>query len=252
MNRKLTIGMIGCGVIGDVLSKWIDANTEHDLAIYDPDKRYYGNIIQSDIVFINIHTKPDCYNKFWQIIRTLPNVPIFIRTTIELDVLDKLQKASGLDINYMPEFLSEVTAKEDFNNQTLVFTNHVELLKQVFPDREYIEMTNREAIVAKYTHNAFGALKVTYFNSIYDFCDGVDVNFENMMKAVTLSGYINPEHTKVPHKGSFGYEGKCFPKDVTSLKNQAEAHDAEELHELLDIVGWANSALKYRYRKRES
>ena len=55
----------------------------------------------------------------------------------------------------------------------MVFTGapeHVELLKKIFPGKKHIIMSSEEAEMVKYAHNVFGALKVTYFNCIYDLC----------------------------------------------------------------------------------
>lgn len=46
----------------------------------------------------------------------------------------------------------------------------VALLEKLFPGRDHVVATSTEAILAKYTHNVFGALKVTYFNCVADLC----------------------------------------------------------------------------------
>ena len=248
MYEKINIGIIGCGVIGMVLVDWLDKNTNHIISIYDPDKRQFDSMSGSDIVFINVHVKPDDTHKLLKIITNLPNVPIFIRTTIEFGVIEKLRSATNMDVNYMPEFLTEQTADDDFQNQTMIYTNHVELLNNVFIGKDYIEMTNDEAIMSKYAHNVFGALKVTYFNGIYDMCDDMDMDFTKVRDGALLSGYINKEHTVVPHNGSFGYGGKCFPKDVRSFKKQSIDY---ELHALIDVVDWSNVTFTTKRRKGE-
>ena len=246
MDDNLNIGIVGCGVIGDVLVKWLTCNTTHNVHIYDPNKGYLDSMVGVDIIFINVHSKPNDFAKLLNIIRELPNVPIFIRTTIELGMVNLLKSATNMDINYMPEFLTERTAYDDFNNQTMIYTNHIELLNKVFDYKDYIEMSNDEAIMAKYVHNVFGALKVTYFNGIFDMCDNMGIDFNKVTEGALLSGYINKEHTKVPHNGTYGYDGKCFPKDVTSFKSQTSNH---EIHNLIDIIDWMN--LVFTNRKGE-
>jgi len=76
-------------------------------------------------------------------------------------------------------------------------------------------MTSEEAELAKYAHNVFGALKVTYFNCLYDLCQQLGFSYQNVLDGVLASEYINETHTAVPGPdGMFGYGGKCFPKDV--------------------------------------
>ena len=59
----------------------------------------------------------------------------------------------------------------------MVFTDDPELLAKIFPGKEHIDMTSAEAEMVKYAHNVFGALKVTYFNCVYDLCKKNDLNF---------------------------------------------------------------------------
>lgn len=100
----------------------------------------------------------------------------------------------------------------------MVFTGNIELLKKIFLGKEYIVMSSYEAALAKYTHNVFGALKVTYFNCVKEICDENHLDFENVRKGILLSGNINSEHTAVPGPdGKRGYGGKCFPKDVNAF-----------------------------------
>ncbi len=218
-----TIGIIGSGVIGNVLKLWIQNYTKHQLRIYDPAKGYIDNLNGCDVFFIQIHIPTQNngkqnLNDLEDIIANLPNKPIFIRTTILPGTVDYLRNKLNKDIFFMPEFLTERTAYEDFCSQPMVFTGKERLLKTLFPGKKFIKMSSLDAEIAKYTHNVFGALKVTYFNAVHDFCSDCDANFENVRKGVLLSGYINPTHTVVPGPdGKFGYGGKCFPKDVDAL-----------------------------------
>ena len=99
--------------------------------------------------------------------------PIWIRTTILPGTSKKLSEETGHIVYHMPEFLTERTYLEDFKWQPMVFTGapeHVELLKKIFHGKKHIVMSSEEAEMVKYAHNVFGALKVTYFNCIYDLC----------------------------------------------------------------------------------
>lgn len=102
---------------------------------------------------------------------------------------------TGRQVHHMPEFLTERTYIEDFKWQPMVFTGDIELLERIFPGKKHIDMTSEEAEMVKYAHNVFGALKVTYFNCIYDLCDKLNLNYENVRKGVLGSTYINEPHT---------------------------------------------------------
>ena len=221
MSKK--IGIIGCGVIGTVLKQWLQTHTKHVIKILDPAKGYFDDINDCDVFFIQIHIPTQKNGKqdldtLGEILANLPNKPIFIRTTILPGTTDKLRKKFDKDICFMPEFLTERTASKDFNKQPIICTGHINLLKDIFPNKTFIRMSSTEAEIAKYAHNVFGALKVTYFNAIQELCSNLDADFQKVRQGVTLSGYISPVHTAVPGPdGSFGYGGKCFPKDISAF-----------------------------------
>ncbi|MBQ8750596.1 MAG: UDP-glucose 6-dehydrogenase [Alphaproteobacteria bacterium] len=219
----IKVGIIGCGVIGSALKKWLEDNTEHQIYVLDPNKGYNDDMSQCDVFFIQIHVPTENdgtqnLDVFKEIISKLPDRPIFIRTTILPGTSDKLSNELNHHVYFMPEFLTERTSVDDFKTQPMVFTAEIELLKNIFPNKEYIEMSSLEAEITKYAHNVFGALKVTYFNAIYDYCQKLGADFSKVHTGCLLSGYINDMHTQVPGPdGNFGYGGKCFPKDVNAF-----------------------------------
>ena len=100
-------------------------------------------------------------------------------------------------------------------------------------------MSNLEAEITKYSHNVFGALKVTYFNGIYKLCEKYGCNYKNVQNGTLISGYINKPHTDVPGPdGKFGYGGKCFPKDVNAFSEFVQNTD---LNRLLEVVKEINN-----------
>ena len=53
-----------------------------------------------------------------ELITNLPDVPVFVRTTILPGTSEMLSRETGHQGCYMPEFLTERTFLEDFRNQT--------------------------------------------------------------------------------------------------------------------------------------
>ncbi len=227
---SISIGIVGCGFIGGALKKWLEEhNPSVNILVSDPYKGYNDDVTKADVVFISIHipTEKDGTQDLTvlkEIINNLPtDKPIFIRTTITPGTSDKLSQETGRQVYFMPEFLTERTAYEDFCAQPMVFTAEPELLSEMFKGKKHIEMTSLEAEITKYAHNVFGALKVTYFNGIYDLCKRMEANYRKIQQGILLSGYINSPHTMVPGPdGKFGYGGKCFPKDVNALTKMTE------------------------------
>lgn len=246
--KVVNIGIIGCGVIGGVMKKWLENhNPECNILISDPPKGLNDDISKADIIFISIHIPTENNNTqdltlLKTLIKNSPNVPIFIRTTLLPGTCDKLSKEFDKEIFFMPEFLTERTAYDDFCNQAMIYTGHEELLSEIFKNKTYITMNNLEAEITKYAHNVFGAVKVTYFNGIYELAKKYGCDFEKIRKGTLLSGYINEPHTMVPGPdGKFGYGGKCFPKDIKAFK---EFSKNEKLFSLLNVVEEINDAIR--------
>ena len=242
----MKIGIIGCGFIGTALKVWLKENNPNvETFVSDPPKGMNDDISNCDAYFIQIHlpTEDDGTQDLTlmtDIINKLPtNTPIWIRTTILPGTSKKLSEITGRKVHHMPEFLTERTYIEDFKWQPMVFTDDIELLKKIFPGKKHIDMTSAEAEMVKYAHNVFGALKVTYFNCIYDICKKEGLDYQKVREGVLGSTYINDVHTQVPGPdGKYGYGGKCFPKDVDAFE---KLYRDEPIGMLLNPVRVLNS-----------
>lgn len=234
----MKVAIVGCGFVGGALKRWLEEHKRDiEICVSDPYKGYADFIDDADIFFISIHIPTEADGSqdltvLKEILRSLPPAkPIFVRTTVLPGTCSFLSKETGREVHFMPEFLTERTAYEDFCSQPMIFTAHTKLLQRIFSGKKFMEMSSEEAELAKYAHNVFGALKVTYFNGIYELCQSMGIDYENVRKGALLSGYISSCHTKVPGPdGKFGYGGKCFPKDVNALLKKAERFP---LHDLL-------------------
>lgn len=225
----INVGIIGCGFVGGALKDWLERNNpDCKIFISDPPKGYNDDLSGIDVAFLQIHvpTEEDGTQDLRlmkEIISKLPDVPVFVRTTILPGASETLSKETGHCVYYMPEFLTERTFIEDFRTQPMIFTGEYELLERIFKGKKFITMTPLEAELTKYMHNVFGAYKVTYFNACREYCEQQGVDWETVHKGMLLSGYINDTHTYVPGPdGKFGYGGKCFPKDVNAFAKMTE------------------------------
>ena len=183
----VTVGIIGCGFVGGALKAWLEENNKDvKVVVSDPPKGMNDDISGADVYFLQIHVPTDENGKqdltlMTKLISDLPDKPVFVRTTILPGTSERLSKATGHRVYFMPEFLTERTHIEDFKHQPMVFTGEVELLSRIFKGKQFVRMTPLEAEITKYAHNVFGATYVP----------GPD--------------------------GKFGYGGKCFPKDVNAF-----------------------------------
>lgn len=117
-------------------------NPECKLFISDPAKGYNDSMADIDIAFLQIRvpTEDDGtqdLSLMKQLISALPDVPVFVRTTILPGTSDLLSKETGHRVHYMPEFLTERTHIEDFKKQTMVFTGAQDLLTRIFVGKKF-------------------------------------------------------------------------------------------------------------------
>jgi UDP-glucose 6-dehydrogenase len=248
MKNIITVGIVGCGFVGGALKQWLENNNpEVTILVSDPPKGYTDSMASTDVIFISIHVPTEADGTqdlrfMGKIIKTLPDKPIFIRTTILPGTSEKLSRETKRRVYFMPEFLTERTAYDDFGSQSMVFTAECELLERIFVGKRFIQMSSLEAEITKYAHNVFGALKVTYFNAIYHLCQKNGCFYDNVLRGILLSGYINDVHTAVPGPdGKLGYGGKCFPKDVNAF---ARLYQNEPIGTLLQHLKEINIAFQ--------
>lgn len=212
---------------------WIEHNNSSVvLLVSDPDKGFKDDVYSNDVdaYFIQVNVvnnydgtqDTDNITSICESIRSVnQRAPVWIRSTITPSTFEKLN--GKYHVNYMPEFLSERTAQEDFNTIEMVYTpndnkSELKLLKTIFNNRPGIEVSNIEAIYAKYFHNIYGAMKITYFNCIYDMCIKSGVDFSVVKQCMMVPGHTTSLYTKVPGPdGKLGYGGKCFPKDTIAF-----------------------------------
>lgn len=239
----INVGIVGCGVIGSVMKKWIqNYNPDCKILVSDPPKGMNDDLSIADVIFISIHipTEEDHTQDLTllkSLIKNLPDVPIFIRTTLLPGTCDQLSEEYNKKIYFMPEFLTERTAYDDFCLQSMIYTGCESLMKKIFVGKHYITMSNLEAEITKYSHNVFGAVKVTYFNGIYELAKQYNCDFEKIRKGTLLSGYINEPHTFVPGPdGKTGYGGKCFPKDVAAFSKFVQTAEFGKMLDLIELI----------------
>lgn len=152
------------------------------------------------------------------------NKLVVVKSTVTPDIVKNWPD----NIVYNPEFLTEKSANEQFINPQfhIMGGKHTYDLEEIYhkyslcnPCPVY-HMTAEEASFVKYTINCFLAMKVTFFNQLFDAVKDTDANFSTIIKAVGMDARIGHSHTKVPgFDGKQGFGGACFPKDTHAFVN---------------------------------
>lgn len=232
--NKFKLLIVGHGFVG----KAVDYGFSHpkvEKTIVDP--KYGRNlsdidVLDYDCIFICVPTPMgDCGNIDTSIIDSVTEQVkharmVVIKSTVTPDIV----KDWPDNFIYNPEFLTEKSANEQFVNPPFhimggKYTYDLEEIYDKFSlcnPCPVLHMSLEEASFVKYTINSFLALKVTFFNQLYDAVNKTDCNFATIIKAVGMDERIGSSHSKVPgFDGKQGYGGACFPKDTSAFVNYA-------------------------------
>jgi UDPglucose 6-dehydrogenase len=256
-NKSSKLGLIGVGFVGGVIKKYFESQGRQ-VFLYDKGKHLGSpeQVNKADIVFIATPT-PFHPNKGFDIsavedaIKLLDRSKIVvIKSSMVPGTTESLQKKYPQHkILVCPEFLREAQAYNDFvrpDKQIIGYTkkskNIAKKILSLLPQAPYKKiMPAREAEMVKYMANIFLALKVTFANEIYELCQKLKINYNQVREAVSKDPRIGSSHLEVLHGGYRGYGGSCFPKDINAL---IELADKEKVNlKLLKSMREANRKL---------
>lgn len=238
----MKIGVIGCGVVGGTLADWLE-NAKHEVFKFDPGLNLAQDLRGCEAIFVCVPVPTDSNGKQNEkvLIESIAlaraancEAKVFIRSSVLPGTSDKYGCIS------MPEFLTERQAKEDMSClPILVGEEGWSIARLIFPDRPLVVMKNKECELAKYVHNVFGAMKVTYFNIVKHLCSDLNLSYAEVLKGASMTGFIEKTHTQVPGPdGQHGYGGKCFPKDVRAFAAFVDKAIGES--PLITAIDWEN------------
>jgi UDPglucose 6-dehydrogenase len=243
----IKIGIIGNGFVGKATNQLKCEDIE--IVAYDinpdfchPKDLKLVDLNECEIVFISVptpmSTDGSCHLGIVKsVLDDLVKIEykgfIILRSTVPVGTSDELK------CYFMPEFLTEKNYVNDFINnkdwifglmgldaeKDTLFKNKIDELFESAFQNERIKyntihfLTNKEAEMVKMFRNCFLATKVSFCNEINEFCEKLNINYENVRKVAANDGRILHSHTTVPgHDGKKGFGGTCFPKDTSSLK----------------------------------
>ena len=224
---KITIA--GYGFVGQAHEAVL--KDKHDIQIYDP-RLGYTDFGEPDAVIVCVSTPQykdgSCYmNNVYEVIEASPDVPILIKSTISVEGWDMLVDCfPNRRITFSPEFLRAASAVEDLKNMDLMLIGGTSctVWRDVF--NVNVEVADaRELILAKYARNSFLALKVAFFNQMYDLCDALDIEYAAVAHYTTMDPRIGDSHSFITEERGFG--GHCFPKDINALVKTAQRNNVE-------------------------
>jgi UDPglucose 6-dehydrogenase len=247
----MKIGIIGNGFVGKA-TRVLECK-EIKILVYDikpelcyPEGLQIDDLIDCSLIFISVPTPMNndgtCHlNIVINVINKLNSIinkektQLVIRSTVLPGTSDKL------GTYFMPEFLTEKNYLNDFINcENWIFgllnkstdKNFMKNIKNLiniaykYKKINYNNIFfvyNKEAEMIKYIRNCFLAVKVSFFNEMYEFCKLKDIDYNVVQKIATMDKRIGSSHSSVPGPDNkFGFGGTCFPKDTSALKKEMD------------------------------
>ena len=195
---KETIGIIGVGFVGSTVYKCFSKCKEIDIETYDINQKSTTHSIQelckkSDTIWVCVPTpmyKDDGSCNVNIVIGVMKEIndsgykgTVVIKSTIIVGTTEKIIKNfPNLNIVYNPEFLTEANTVYDFMHPHCIYLGgskeNCEKIKNLYDKLfnnfvpYYISEDTSLIEMVKYTANSFLAVKVGFFNEMYQICKG--------------------------------------------------------------------------------
>lgn len=178
---------------------------------------------------------------------------IIIKSALHPGTVDKLVKKTGKRIAISVEYVGEGNYPVHFwkyphqddprYHQMLVVGGaddvaeeaiHV-LWRRLSPDVKIHKVTALEAEIVKLVENSYGALKVTWANTLLSLADKSNSSFVRIHQAWNSDPRTDSMHVRaVSHDR--GWRSKCWDKDIPALAKYAETVGAMDMAELMNTV----------------
>ena len=230
----MKIGIVGLGVVGEANRVGFQS-LGHEISVHDIKIPFsdLGNVINCDIVFICVPTpsnkKGECDTTIVEQVidelskRNFSGI-IAIRSSTVPGFTQSMIKKYEMKICFVPEFLRERCAIEDFinNHEVLsVGTNDEEVYYKVvgahghYP-KQRVMLSPTEAEIMKYYLNLYGATRVVFANAFYEICQKLNADYTKVKQAYIKTGRHGDMYLDVS-KDLRGYGGPCLPKDTRAI-----------------------------------
>ncbi len=228
-------------MVGGALDRYFKTK-DINAGLYDPPKGLNDTSVlaEADVIFVAVPTPyyldgtgfDDSFMRAAMDAIPTPGKVIVFKSTIVPGTTERFQEMYPQHrVMFNPEFLTEANADKDMvfpDRQILGTTSQSEkdaaLILSLLPRAPYEKvMSARNAELVKYFGNAFLAMKVTYANHMYDVCQSIGCDYDEVKEGASADPRIGKSHLDVGHGGYRGYGGKCLPKDVRSLVQFASA-----------------------------
>lgn len=231
----MKIGVVGLGVVGRAVYDGL-GQLGHVMSYYDiaDHSTSIDSVMHTDILFVCVPTPTDgngnCDIKnVFSVVRLLNaneySGIIAIKSTVIPGTTQHLiDQYPELKICFVPEFLRERSALSDFvglHDVLIVGSNQEEVSQAVIVAHQTIPNSvcvvgPTEAEIAKYFNNVFNALRVTFANDMFELCNALGADYQQVFNAVSCRKTIGRDYLRCSDTMR-GFGGACLPKDTQAL-----------------------------------
>lgn len=230
----MKIGVIGWGAVGSAVGEGFmmlgHTVTRHD-PIYNTS---LNDVIGSELVYICVPTPEgkdgECdlsivYDTIIKLKELKYNGVIALKSTsIPGTTQEIINKFNDDDICFVPEFLRERSALEDFvkNHEVLAVgcqsdrAWHKVCESHAWLPKTTVRMKPTEAEILKYYSNTFNALRVTFANVMYEISEKFNCDYDKILQTYLLRKVSSPDYLSCG-PDMRGYGGMCLPKDTKAM-----------------------------------
>jgi UDPglucose 6-dehydrogenase len=229
----MNIGIVGLGVVGTACRNGFES-IGHTVSCHDIKlNTTIEDVLNTELVYICVPTRTldngDCdISILTDIVQNLADRKytgiVAIKSTVPPGTTQSLMDSTKLRICFVPEFLREWCADDDFKlNHTLlavgcndntvfdiVKDSHGNLPMQVE------QLTSTEAEILKYYSNAFNSLRIVFANTMFELCDSFDADYDKIKETFLLRKTASPDYMNCSGEMR-GFGGVCLPKDIKAL-----------------------------------
>jgi UDPglucose 6-dehydrogenase len=226
----LKIGIAGYGFVGQ--AQELILKDYHDIIVSDPNQGHYGDLRHADAVIVCVSTPPredgSCHmDNVFDVIDSVRDVPILIKSTISVEGWRMLADL-GKNLTFSPEFLRAKHWRTDaLENKNYYFGGDScnywsDIFLRALGNINVTIENPEDLVAAKALRNSFLALKVSFFNQVFDYAQAHRLDYEAVANVIGADERIGCSHTSITKER--GYGGHCFPKDVRAVIKSGQAY----------------------------
>ncbi|NBP00902.1 MAG: UDP-glucose/GDP-mannose dehydrogenase family protein [Proteobacteria bacterium] len=230
----MRVGIIGLGVVGNANKKGFET-LDHEVSFHDIKlNTKLEDVLNTSAVFICVPTPSledgGCDTSILEsVIHDLHELNyagiIAIRSTAVPGFTQTMvEKYSNNSICFVPEFLRERCAVEDFiknHNVLAIGTNNDYVYETIssihgFLPKQTVRLSPTEAELLKYFNNVYASLRIVFANVFFEASKKLNCDYDAIKNAYIKTGKALDMYLDVSDSLR-GYGGMCLPKDTKAF-----------------------------------